>query len=360
MVIQEQPTPSALDYGSITNVEPEVFPIILNSVNAGNELLDWPVLLITIFTIAALAVASIAIKRVLSALLTLRNELTSLRKDVARLQGELFEFVQVGLMIVNSQGKIVDANTQIERLFGWKNDELRGRVVEMLLPKESRYAHYKPRSSFIQANGEGIMAPGRPAGSLRGLHKNNSTFAIEIALKPIEYNDETMTIVEVRDLSESVKRIEQIAQLKVALDATDDSILVYDAKNMCATYANDGAARQLGYNRDEILSMAPTKIKSEKSRNSFPKKLRETINADSKTMHYSDIHITKHGREFPVNLRLHYVNHPNNPYIVSVARDISEQLQVMRSLEANSSQLEQLNQKLELERKNLESGCQTR
>src|SRR5438105_3109665 len=54
---------------------------------------------------------------------------------------DLLELTPDGIIMANSTGRIVLANTQAERLFGYAPGELRGQLIEILLPMRFRGAH---------------------------------------------------------------------------------------------------------------------------------------------------------------------------------------------------------------------------
>ena len=308
------------------------------------------ILLNVIFTLAVAIIACIAVKKARAS----RNRIVRLNEILTRFKYELFEFAPDSLLLMDSHGIIVNANTQTERLFGWKSVELIGQSIETLVPRKVRSNHSKLRLSFTNENRERLMISGRFGGGLTELRKDNSTFVAEISLKPIEYKGEKLTIVAVHDVSDRVNIHDEIGRVMIALDASDDAIFIYDARTLRITYANEGAARQLGYTRNEFLLMTPEEIKSGESRSSFHEKLRKTVNARGKTQNYIDYHLSKDGREFPVELNTRFIDHPDRPYIVSVGRDISKQILALDCLDSTSSNLKRANQELELERKNLE------
>ena len=52
-----------------------------------------------------------------------------------------FEWLPIGVLIVNADSVIVLANREIERLFGYTSAELIGESVDVLVPDASRSAH---------------------------------------------------------------------------------------------------------------------------------------------------------------------------------------------------------------------------
>lgn len=340
-----------------------------------SNLMDWSFLLSLVFSVLVVLAARARIKKSHLEERTSRNEIIRLNEDLSRVRDELIEFVPAGLsrlrdgliefvpdglLVVDSKGIIVNTNAQLESVFGWKSAELTGQPIEVLVPLEFRDRHDKLRATFFTKGKERAMTSGKSSANLTGLRKDNTTFSIEVSLKPINYNGEKMVVAGVRDVSARVKIGEEISQALIALDAADDAIFVYNAETLNFTYASVGAIGQLGFEREEFLSMRATDIVSEKSKNSFRKHCSDCIESKGKTIHFNVIYISKKGKELPVELKARYVDHSKKPYIVAVARDISERIPGTKSSNSNSLQLKQLNRKLELERQNLEKEVKER
>ena len=86
---------------------------------------------------------------------TIQDHATKLQAEVAeRKRAEerfrmLVESAPTGIVIIDSGGRIVDANPHTLQMFGYSRDELFGRTVETLLPTALRAAHGKHRASFV-------------------------------------------------------------------------------------------------------------------------------------------------------------------------------------------------------------------
>ncbi len=319
-----------------------------------SNLTDLIIALCLGLTIAVILTAYISINKNRMAQRVLRNEIMCLKDKMVRLKDELIEFSPDGLLVVNSDGLIVNSNSHIEQLFGWRPAELKRKSIGTLLQQEPNQNQKILFSPIENENNTWLTAPNKFSGELVGIHKGNSFFPAEVSLRTAEHNGDRLIVIGVRDISERERKDDEIGYAMIALDATDDAVFVCDAENLKFTYANEGAARQLGYKRDEFLSMTLEEIVSEKSQESLREQLQKVVNTKGKTEHYTDVHVTKQGKEFPVELGVHYVDHPLNPYIVSVVRDISDRTQAIEYLEKSSTELRQLNDELELERENLE------
>jgi PAS domain S-box-containing protein len=124
--------------------------------------------------------------------------------------GNLLESTPDGIVLVNPIGRIVLANSEAERLFGYGAKELCGELIECLLPARYRGAHAGHRSHYQR------LPRSRAMGAeleLFGLRKDGSEFPIEISLSPLETGEGSMVMSAVRDVS-ARKRIELALQEK--------------------------------------------------------------------------------------------------------------------------------------------------
>jgi len=103
------------------------------------------------------------------------------------------------IITVDRAGRIVLANTQAERLFGYATGELLGIAVERLVPEASRAAHLNLRAGYAAAPWT------RPMGSgldLAGLRKDGSAFPVEIHLSPYPTDEGLLVTAIIRDVSD--------------------------------------------------------------------------------------------------------------------------------------------------------------
>src|SRR5207244_10257103 len=97
----------------------------------------------------------------------------------------ILETAPDGILMINSDGKILLVNTQIEQLFGYKRIELLDNYVEILIPDKFKDIHVKHRTSYFQHPST------RPMGINKELVdklKNGTELPIEISLGPIVLN----------------------------------------------------------------------------------------------------------------------------------------------------------------------------
>ncbi|PMS22015.1 hypothetical protein C0Z18_05705 [Trinickia dabaoshanensis] len=113
------------------------------------------------------------------------------------------------MIMVDDAGKMTLVNTQTERLFGYKRDELLGQTIEMLVPERFRSGHLGFRTAFYANPSVRPMGSGR---DLYGLRQDGSEFPIEIGLNPIETSEGTFVLSSIADITERKRSERQLRQ----------------------------------------------------------------------------------------------------------------------------------------------------
>lgn len=104
-----------------------------------------------------------------------------------------------GMVMIDARGQIVLVNTQTERLFGYRRDELLGQPVELLVPERFRGQHPDHRVGFFARPQVRSIGIGR---DLYGRRRDGSEFPVEIGLNPIKIDDRLLVLSAVVDITE--------------------------------------------------------------------------------------------------------------------------------------------------------------
>ena len=132
--------------------------------------------------------------------ISLREQLR--QKDMESLFKKAIESAPLSMIMINKHGKIILANNETTKLFGYKFEELYNEKLEILLPNRFRKKHPSQRNTFFKEPLARRMGEGR---DLYGLHKDGYEFPVEIGLNPVQTDNETYVLSAIVDISERKK-----------------------------------------------------------------------------------------------------------------------------------------------------------
>lgn len=161
----------------------------------------------------------------------------------------LLESAPDGIVLVDSSGRIVLVNAQAERMFGYRQAELMGRPVEVIVPARLRSVHNMHRSAFLNDPRPRPMGAGL---TLAARRKDGSEFPVEISLSPIESGSGRIVAAIVRDITERRRAEETLRSQAELLELAHDAIIVLDMSRRIM-YWNSGAERTYGWTAVEVL-----------------------------------------------------------------------------------------------------------
>jgi PAS domain S-box-containing protein len=119
------------------------------------------------------------------------------------------------LVIINAEGRIVESNAPLEKLFGYGVRELQGERMALLVPERFRQTQRQYYAGFFSQR-EGICS--RTAIELYGLHKDGREFPIELSTTPLAGEKGLMVTTAIRDITERIKVEKQISKMNKELE----------------------------------------------------------------------------------------------------------------------------------------------
>jgi len=139
----------------------------------------------------------------------------------------LLEAAPDGIVEVDCSGRIVLVNSQAERMFGYRREELLGKSVEMLMPERFRGRHPAHRDRYS------AHSVTRPMGSgldLRAVRADGTEFAVDINLSPFEGETGGSVVCVIRDVSDRKLAEEQIKNLNLSLEQRTRDLAVINSE----------------------------------------------------------------------------------------------------------------------------------
>jgi PAS domain S-box-containing protein len=240
-----------------------------------------------------------------------------------------------GMILADEHGTILLVNAQIEELFGYDRGDLLGKTVEELLPDRKRQVHTAHRTRYRAQPRARAMGTGL---DLLARRKDGTEFAVEVSLSPIDTGTSVRVVATVRDISSRVAAEAFNHAVQQSIHAARDSVFMFSPDTLKFSYVNDSAVAQLGYSRDELLSMSPLHIKPNFTDIQFRDLLAPMLDGTQTAHVFTTVHRRKDGRDLPVELSLEYppAAGPGQPRMfVAFARDITERVQADEVIRAS-------------------------
>jgi c-di-GMP-specific phosphodiesterase len=160
------------------------------------------------------------------------------------------------VVLIDDTNRINFFNAAAERLWGYRREEVLGKDVTLLVPHDIRPGH----NSYIAANREG--GGNRIVGASREVkveRKNGEELWGSFSLSKIEVDGKIHYMGFIRDVTEEVRRREELRLLSLAVDETDGAVLVLD-QDRRIIYVNRAFSDLLGYGLDDVLGKLPTDL----------------------------------------------------------------------------------------------------
>jgi PAS domain S-box-containing protein len=144
-------------------------------------------------------------EQLLNELKEMRQQLQSLdscrreMQSVQRKYDRLLQSTPDAMLFVGRNARIVLANQQVEKLFGYSNEELVGKDLHVLIPERFRVRHRNNVASYFSDPRT------RPMGTrlqIYGLRKDGAEFPADISLSPLEAERGLLVIAAIRDITD--------------------------------------------------------------------------------------------------------------------------------------------------------------
>jgi PAS domain S-box-containing protein len=244
---------------------------------------------------------------------------------------DLLESTPDGIVMVNATGRIVLTNSQADTLFGYGRGELRGSLIEVLLPERLREAHVGHRSTYFGQPRTRSMGAGF---ELYGRRKDGVEFPVEISLSPIDTEEGTMAMSAIRDISDRKKADRKFRDL---LESAPDAMVIVTREGNIVL-VNSQAVKLFGWPREELLGQKIEVLVPRRFRGHSDHRVGFFANPKSRSMGAGlDLFGRRRdGTEFPVEISLSPLETEEGLFVSSAIRDVTDRKRFEETLrEAN-------------------------
>ena len=137
----------------------------------------------------------------------------ALAESAERLRA-IFQTAVEGIITIDHRGIIDSMNPSAEAIFGWKEQEVVGRNVSVLMPSPYREEHDHYLANYLRTGHAKIIGIGR---EVVGQRKDGTVFPMDLAVSEVRLADRLLFTGFVRDISERKKAEEKLAGMAQTL-----------------------------------------------------------------------------------------------------------------------------------------------
>jgi PAS domain S-box-containing protein len=158
-----------------------------------------------------------------------------------------------GIVVIDDRGRIEAFNPAAERLFGYRETEVLGRNVNLLMPAPYREEHDAYLARYLTTHVKRIIGSGR---EVMGKRKDGTTFPLHLSVGEMTVAGERKFTGILHDLSERVSLEARLraseARWRAVVESAVDGIIVIDVQGRIEAY-NPAAQRLFGFSEQEVL-----------------------------------------------------------------------------------------------------------
>src|SRR5579863_2680541 len=261
----------------------------------------------------------------------------------------LLEAAPDAMVVADKAGRMVLVNTQTERLFGYRRDELLGREIETLVPERLRGQH---PGNLTEAR----VPPVETDLETYGLHKEGREFPIEISRSPLATAEGVLVSSAIRDITERKRAEQELREsedrYRDLVEALPDAIFVVSEERFL--FVNPSGVRMLGARKPEqIVGKRLCEIVHSNSLESVRSRIRDCHQKGVPAPPMEHVLIALDGSFVDVESAAIPILWKGSPGIEAIARDIGERKRAEEALQTSERQQHKIAEQLEIERARL-------
>jgi len=181
---------------------------------------------------------------------------------------ELLDASPDAVVIVNQQRRIHIVNSQACISFGYREDEMVGELIEMLIPEQYASRHAQQADEYITSPTSRPMGQGR---RLMAKRKDGSTFPASVSLSPVTIGGHKYVTSDIRDMTEQESIETQFLQAqKMETIGTLVGGIAHDFNNILAAIMGSVFLAKMELNAEENKYLNAVESQSQHARRICP------------------------------------------------------------------------------------------
>ena len=226
------------------------------------------------------------------------------------------------IMSLDIEGNIILLNDNGHKLLGYKQGELIGKNwFKTCLPQEISNSVLKVFEKLMN-------------GDIENSENYENSVKTRIGeIKTILWHNTILKNLEGRiigtlssgnDITEIKQTESKLKGLSTIVEHSLNEIYVFNRIDLKFMYVNSGALNNIGFTKDEMLTMTPLDIKPKFTNDEFSKTIQPLLTHEQKIINFETIHQRKNGTTYPVDIFLQLSEFEGKEVFVAIIIDITE------------------------------------
>ncbi len=252
-----------------------------------------------------------------------------------QLRAQLLDNTADSILAHDLDGNLIYLNEAAWRERGYTHDEMMGMNLRDLDMPEG--------AKLIKSHINELKKKGSSTFESAHLRKDGTFFPVEVSARLFDLEGHKIILSSIRDISERREAEESLRLFRALLDNSSDGIEVVDPVTLRLLDVNETECRELGYSREELLTMGLKDIEAKFTENQILEFKDQILqNGEGR---FESTHRRKDGTTYPVEIMAKIVR-IGKPYMLSIVRDITERRQAEQVLQNEKTFSETLIQSL--------------
>jgi PAS domain S-box-containing protein len=247
----------------------------------------------------------------------------------------LFEQSPDGLLIIDTDGTIIDFNETASRQLGFSREEFAALKISDIYAIESL--------EDVQDRIKSLLKGEKAEFEVRQRTKDGQMKDVHVITRPIVLSGRTVFHSIWRDITAQKRAEQSIRQseekFRTLFESATDALFILDLEgNFIAV--NKTAYERLGYTREEMLSMHLSRLDPPEFAAKVSARLQQVLNRGHAVM--ESAHLKKDGSVMPVEINARIIEYDGRKAVFSIIRDISERKRAEEQLADLNARLQTL------------------
>ncbi|WP_022660966.1 PAS domain S-box protein [Paucidesulfovibrio longus] len=239
-----------------------------------------------------------------------------------------------GIISADLQGRIIGFNKAAERIFGYSAGEAIGQPLSILQPSPHSEEHAKYIERYLRTGGPHIIGKGR---ELIGMHKDGSTFPVQLGISDVTVGDQRFFTAVLRDMTEIRNTQQELVWSEMRFRATFEQAAVGIAHvGLDGSWLlfNDRLCSIVGYSREELMGRTFQDITHPDDLEKDLELVGKVLSGEIDNYSMEKRYVGKQGEIVWVNLTVSLLRDDDGKpvHFISVLEDISERKRMDETL----------------------------